>query len=49
MEYIDKSHITLNPDCGFAPSSQNPMDFDEAYKKLRSMSEGSKLLRDKYE
>ena len=49
MEYIDKSHITLNPDCGFAPSSQNPMDFDEAYKKLRSMSEGSKLLRAKYE
>ena len=48
MEYIDKSHITLNPDCGFAPSSLNPMDFDEAYKKLSSMSLGAQLLREKY-
>ena len=49
MEYIEKPHITLNPDCGFAPSSLNPMDFDEAYKKLRSMSLGAQLLRGKYE
>ena len=27
----------LHPDCGFAPSVQNPMDLDEAYEKLKVM------------
>lgn len=48
MEYVPKERITLNPDCGFAPSSANPMDFDEAYMKLRAMCEGADLLREKY-
>ena len=48
MELVPKERITLNPDCGFAPSSANPMDFDEAYLKLRSMCQGAKLLREKY-
>ena len=34
--------------CDFAPSSVNPMDFDEAYLKLRAMCQGARLLRDKY-
>jgi 5-methyltetrahydropteroyltriglutamate--homocysteine methyltransferase len=48
MEYVPGERITLNPDCGFAPSSANPMDLDEAYLKLRAMCQGARLLRDKY-
>ncbi len=48
MEYIPKERITLNPDCGFSPSSVNPMDLDEAYLKLSAMSAGARLLREKY-
>ncbi|MCH8207405.1 MAG: cobalamin-independent methionine synthase II family protein [Chloroflexi bacterium] len=48
MEFVSADRITLNPDCGFAPSSANPMDLDEAYLKLKSMCEGARLLRDKY-
>ena len=48
MEYVPAARITLNPDCGFSPSSANPMDLDEAYLKLKSMCEGARLLRDKY-
>ena len=48
MQYVDKERITLHPDCGFSPSVQNPMDLDEAYLKLRSMSRAAELLRAKY-
>ena len=48
LEYLPKERITLNPDCGFAPSSANPMDLDEAYMKLRAMCQGARLLREKY-
>ena len=48
MEFVDPERITLNPDCGFSPSSQNPMDIDEAYLKLRALSEGAALLRDRH-
>ena len=48
MEYVPGERITLNPDCGFSPSSSNPMDFDEAYLKLSSMCRGAAMLRDKY-
>ena len=48
MEYVPKERLTLNPDCGFSPSSTNPMDFDEAYLKLRAMCDGARLLRERY-
>ena len=32
-----------------SPSSSNPMDLDEAYMKLRAMSQGARLLRQKYD
>ena len=48
MEFVPKERLTLNPDCGFSPSSVNPMDFDEAYLKLSALSRGAALLRDKY-
>lgn len=49
MEYVPKERLTLNPDCGFAPSSTNPMDLDEAYLKLAAMTRGAALLRRRYE
>ena len=48
MRFVSNDRISLNPDCGFAPSSINPMDIDEAYLKLRAMCQGAALLRDKH-
>ena len=48
MEYVPMERISLNPDCGFAPSSANPMDLDEAYLKLSAMCSGASLLREQY-
>jgi 5-methyltetrahydropteroyltriglutamate--homocysteine methyltransferase len=48
LRYVDKERITLHPDCGFAPSVQNPMDLDEAYLKLKSMCQAAELLRERY-
>jgi 5-methyltetrahydropteroyltriglutamate--homocysteine methyltransferase len=45
MRQVGKERITLNPDCGFSPSVQNPMDLDEAYGKLRAMCAAAELLR----
>ncbi len=48
LEYVPKERLTLNPDCGFSPSSLNPMDLDEAYRKLAAMAQGAALLRDRH-
>lgn len=48
MEYVPQERITLNPDCGFSPSSANPANLDEAYLKLKSLCEGAARLRQKY-
>jgi 5-methyltetrahydropteroyltriglutamate--homocysteine methyltransferase len=48
LEHVPPERLTLNPDCGFAPGSRNPMDLDEAYEKLRSMCRGAALLRERY-
>ena len=48
LEFIPKERITLNPDCGFAPSARNRGDLDTVYLKLRAMCEGARLLREKY-
>lgn len=48
MEYIPSKHITLNPDCGFAPSSANPMDLDEAYLKLSAMCQAAEVLKEEF-
>ena len=48
MRYVDKERIVLHPDCGFAPSVQNPMDVDEAYLKLGAMCTAAGRLRQRY-
>ena len=45
-QFVPKDRICLNPDCGFAPSYDNPITLDEAYGKLRAVSEAAKILRD---
>ena len=48
MRYVPAERLTLNPDCGFAPGSQNPVDLDEAYLKLHALCRGAELLRERY-
>jgi 5-methyltetrahydropteroyltriglutamate--homocysteine methyltransferase len=48
LRYVSNERISLHPDCGFAPSVQNPMDLDEAYLKLKSMCTAAELLRRRY-
>jgi 5-methyltetrahydropteroyltriglutamate--homocysteine methyltransferase len=45
LKYVPPERVTLNPDCGFSPSAQNPMDFDEAYLKLSAMCRAAAVLR----
>ena len=48
MRHVDGDRIVLHPDCGFAPSVQNPMDLDEAYEKLRVMCLAAARLRERH-
>jgi 5-methyltetrahydropteroyltriglutamate--homocysteine methyltransferase len=57
LEYVPKERITLNPNCGFGPGAGTgkkpktgnvPVDMDEAYLKLRAMSQGAALLRERH-
>ena len=48
LKYVPANRLTLNPDCGFSPSAQNPMDIDEAYLKLRAMSDAADQLRKRH-
>jgi 5-methyltetrahydropteroyltriglutamate--homocysteine methyltransferase len=44
---IDPGRIALNPDCGFAPDAYEPPTIDEAFRKLKRLSEAAKILREK--
>lgn len=48
MDHVDKSRITLAPDCGFAPGNAADIPLDEAYAKLRGMGRAAGILRSKY-
>ena len=48
LAHVAPERISLNPDCGFAPGSQNPMDVDEAFAKLRALGRGAALLRERH-
>jgi 5-methyltetrahydropteroyltriglutamate--homocysteine methyltransferase len=48
LQYLQPEQITLNPDCGFAPTSTNPITLEEAYQKLRAMAEAAAILRQRY-
>lgn len=40
--------IAINPDCGFAPGAGEPPSIDEAYEKLRRMTEAAGRLRKRF-
>lgn len=48
LNYLRPEQITLNPDCGFAPTSTNPISLEEAYQKLSAMSQAAQILRERY-
>lgn len=45
---IAPERIALNPDCGFAPNSLEPPTIDEAYEKLKRMTEAAANLRKQF-
>jgi 5-methyltetrahydropteroyltriglutamate--homocysteine methyltransferase len=46
--FVDYTRISLNPDCGFAPSSENPIPLREAAMKLASVAQAARILRDRH-
>lgn len=46
--FVPPERIVLNPDCGFAPSSQAEIPLDEAYEKLKNEVAVARMLREKY-
>jgi len=48
LAYLAPEQITLNPDCGFAPTSTNPISLEEAYQKLSAMAVAAEILRERY-
>jgi 5-methyltetrahydropteroyltriglutamate--homocysteine methyltransferase len=46
--FIAPGRIALNPDCGFAPGAGEPPSIDEAYEKLRRMTEAAGRLRKRF-
>jgi len=45
LHYVAATRISLNPDCGFAPSGNNPIPLDEPYAKLKSLALAAAQLR----
>src|SRR5262249_41088940 len=45
LRHVSAQRMTLNPDCGFAPSGTNPIPLDEAYAKLKALGEAARRLR----
>jgi hypothetical protein len=45
FEYVGAERLTLNPDCGFAPSGTNPVPLDEAYTKLKALVQATREPR----
>jgi 5-methyltetrahydropteroyltriglutamate--homocysteine methyltransferase len=45
LHYVPAERLTLNPDCGFAPSGVNPIPLDEPYLKLKALGKAAEMLR----
>jgi len=48
LRHVSADRITLNPDCGFAPSSVSTIPLDEPYLKLKAQTTAAQQLRAKY-
>lgn len=49
LRHVPPSRLTLNPDCGFAPSGTNPIPLDEPYAKLKALGEAARRLRAEFQ
>jgi 5-methyltetrahydropteroyltriglutamate--homocysteine methyltransferase len=47
LRHVPAERLTLNPDCGFAPSGNNPIPLDEAYGKLKVLGAAARQMRRK--
>lgn len=47
-QLIGPERIALNPDCGFAPNALEPPTLDEAYEKLKRLTEAARRLRQRF-
>jgi 5-methyltetrahydropteroyltriglutamate--homocysteine methyltransferase len=45
LKDVPADRLSLNPDCGFAPSGTNPIPLDEPYAKLKALAQAATLLR----
>jgi 5-methyltetrahydropteroyltriglutamate--homocysteine methyltransferase len=45
LRYVGADRLSLNPDCGFAPSGTNPIPLDEPYAKLKALAQAAARLR----
>lgn len=48
LRYLKPEQIALNPDCGFAPTSTNPISLEEASQKLVALARAAEILRERY-
>jgi 5-methyltetrahydropteroyltriglutamate--homocysteine methyltransferase len=46
LKYVPAERLSLNPDCGFAPSGNNPIPLDEPYAKLKALVQAARRLRE---
>jgi 5-methyltetrahydropteroyltriglutamate--homocysteine methyltransferase len=44
---LGRERVSLNPDCGFAPDAHEPPSIDEAFAKLKILTAGARLLRER--
>jgi 5-methyltetrahydropteroyltriglutamate--homocysteine methyltransferase len=45
LRFVPAERLSLNPDCGFAPSGENPIPLDEPYAKLKALAQAAQALR----
>jgi 5-methyltetrahydropteroyltriglutamate--homocysteine methyltransferase len=45
LRFVPARRVSLNPDCGFAPSGNNAIPLDEPYAKLKALAHAAALLR----
>jgi 5-methyltetrahydropteroyltriglutamate--homocysteine methyltransferase len=45
LRYVPAERLSLNPDCGFAPSGNNPIPLDEPYEKLKALAQAARQVR----
>jgi 5-methyltetrahydropteroyltriglutamate--homocysteine methyltransferase len=48
LPHVGAARLTLNPDCGFAPGKDHEIPLEEAYIKLKALSQAARILRERH-